>query len=158
MWEPLEIFTALLMQTMVQIRKKNTYFVTRLLFWNVGKSSFGALGVESPHGWAILMYESFHSSSWVSVNLATLCINIFTFITILKAFTISIISIIQFVECLGYFSSSFLVLFCESFLFLIFGLILWGFSLPHFGLNFVRFISSSFLEYFCEGFLFLILG
>ena len=46
--------TASLMQNMVQIRKKNTYFVIKLLWGELGKSSFGALGVESPPGGAIL--------------------------------------------------------------------------------------------------------
>ena len=55
MWEPLEIVTASLMQNIVQIPTKNAYFVTKLLFRNVGKSYLGALGVESPHGGAIYM-------------------------------------------------------------------------------------------------------
>ena len=38
---------------MVQIRKKNIYFVTNLLFGSLGKSPFGALGFESPHGGAM---------------------------------------------------------------------------------------------------------
>ena len=54
MREPLEMFTASRLQDMVQIRKKNTYSVTKLLFWNFATSSFGALGVESPHDGAIL--------------------------------------------------------------------------------------------------------
>ena len=53
MRETLEMITVSRMQNMVEIRKKNTYFVTILLFWNFGKSSFGALGVEIPHGGAI---------------------------------------------------------------------------------------------------------
>ena len=53
MREPLEMHTASRMQNMLEIRTKNTYFVTILLFGNFGKSSFGALGVESPHGGAI---------------------------------------------------------------------------------------------------------
>ena len=53
MREPLEIVTASRIQNMVEIRKKNTYFVTKLLFRIFGNSSFGALGVESPHGGAI---------------------------------------------------------------------------------------------------------
>ena len=50
MREPWEMVTASRMQNMVQIRKKNSYFVTKLLFLKIGKSYFGALGVESPHG------------------------------------------------------------------------------------------------------------
>ena len=53
MREQLEIVTASRMQNMVEIRKNNIYFVTILLFLNFGKSSFGSLGVESPHGGAI---------------------------------------------------------------------------------------------------------
>ena len=53
MREPLEMITASRMQNIVQIRKKSTYFVTKLFFGSFGKSSFGALGVESPHGRAI---------------------------------------------------------------------------------------------------------
>ena len=34
MWEPLEMFTASLMENMLQIRKNNDYFVTKVLFWN----------------------------------------------------------------------------------------------------------------------------
>ena len=55
MREPLEIVTASLMQNMAQIRKTNTYFVTKRFFCNFGKSSLGALGVECPHGGAILL-------------------------------------------------------------------------------------------------------
>ena len=40
------------MQNIVQIRKENTYFATNLFFENL-KSSFGALGVESPQGGAM---------------------------------------------------------------------------------------------------------
>ena len=54
MREPLEMVTASLMEYIVQIRKKNIYFVTKLFFQSFGKSSFGAFGVESPHGGAIL--------------------------------------------------------------------------------------------------------
>ena len=50
MRETLEMVTASRMLNMVEIRKKNTCFVTILLFRIVLKSSFGALGVESPHG------------------------------------------------------------------------------------------------------------
>ena len=56
MREPLEMVTASLMQNMVQIRKKNIHFVTKLCFRNFGKSYFGALGVESPHGGAISVF------------------------------------------------------------------------------------------------------
>ena len=55
MREPLEMLRASLMQNMVQIRKKNTYFVTKLLFINFGNSSLGHLGVESPHGGAMVV-------------------------------------------------------------------------------------------------------
>ena len=54
MREPLEMITVWRMQNMVEIRKKNIYFVTKSLFENKNlKSSCGALGVESPHGGAI---------------------------------------------------------------------------------------------------------
>ena len=53
MREPLEIVTASRMQNMVEIRKKNTCFVTKLFWGILGKSSFGALGVQSPNGGAI---------------------------------------------------------------------------------------------------------
>ena len=56
MWEPLEMATASRMQDMVEIRKKNKCFVTKLFFDFFGKSSFGALGVESPHGGAMKIY------------------------------------------------------------------------------------------------------
>ena len=54
MRKPLEMITALRMQNMVEIRKKNICFVTKSLFGKKIKSSFGALGVESPHGGAIM--------------------------------------------------------------------------------------------------------
>ena len=38
------------MQNMVQIRKKNTYFVTKWLFTFLGKSSFGGEGVAKEKG------------------------------------------------------------------------------------------------------------
>ena len=53
MREASEMVAASFMQNMVQIRKKNTYSVTKIFVGNVGKSSFWALGVESPHGRAI---------------------------------------------------------------------------------------------------------
>ena len=53
MWETLEMITASRMQNIVEIREKNTCFVTKTLFLIFGKSSLGALGVESPHGKAI---------------------------------------------------------------------------------------------------------
>ena len=53
MREPLEVVTASLMQDMVQIRKTNIYFATKLFGGIFGKGSFGALGVESLHGGAI---------------------------------------------------------------------------------------------------------
>ena len=42
MREPLEMVTAPPMQNMVQIHKKNNYFVTKLLFGNVGKIFWGS--------------------------------------------------------------------------------------------------------------------
>ena len=48
MREPLEMVTSSLMQNMMQIRKKNIYFLTKLLLKKFGKSSFEALGAESP--------------------------------------------------------------------------------------------------------------
>ena len=53
MREPLEMVTASLMQNIVQIRKKNTYFATKPFLLKFGESSFGAPGVESPHGGAM---------------------------------------------------------------------------------------------------------
>ena len=50
MQESLEMVTASRMQNMVEIRKKNTCFLTILFFRICWKSSFGALGVESPYG------------------------------------------------------------------------------------------------------------
>ena len=44
MREPSEMVTASRIQNIVEIRKKNTWFI--LLFQNVWKSFFGALGVE----------------------------------------------------------------------------------------------------------------
>ena len=55
---PLEIYVASRMQNMVHIRKRNTYFVTNLLFRMFWKSSLGALGVESPYGGAIPLFET----------------------------------------------------------------------------------------------------
>ena len=60
MREPLEMVTASLMQNMVHICKKNMYFVAKLLFRMFGKSYFGALGVESPHGGAIVFDSHMH--------------------------------------------------------------------------------------------------
>ena len=53
MREALEMVTASRMQNMVQVRKKNVYFMTKILLELYEKSSFGAIGVESPHGGAI---------------------------------------------------------------------------------------------------------
>ena len=53
MRETLEMHTAARMQNMAQIRNKNIYSVTKLLFVLFSKSSLGALGVESPHGGVI---------------------------------------------------------------------------------------------------------
>ena len=53
MREPLEIATASLMQNLVQIRKKSYYSVTKISFSEILEKTFGALGVESPHGGAI---------------------------------------------------------------------------------------------------------
>ena len=55
MREPLEIVTTSILQNMVQIFKKNTYVVTKILLKNVGRSSLGALGVESPPGGAMFL-------------------------------------------------------------------------------------------------------
>ena len=41
MRDPLEMVTASLMQNMLQIRKKNTYSMTKILFGNVGKKCWG---------------------------------------------------------------------------------------------------------------------
>ena len=54
MRESLEMVTASLMQGMVQIRKENTYFVTKLLFEMLEKVLWGDIGVESPHGGAMI--------------------------------------------------------------------------------------------------------
>ena len=53
MREPLVMVTASLMQNMMQIYKKDAYFVTKLFWGNFGINSLGALGVKSPHGGAI---------------------------------------------------------------------------------------------------------
>ena len=63
MREPLEMITVLRMQNMVEIRKKNTCFVTKSLFGKKLKSSFGALGLENPHGEAI-MSEATQKGNW----------------------------------------------------------------------------------------------
>ena len=60
MREPLEMVTVSRMQKMVEIRKKNTYFVTILLFLKFWKKFSGALGVESPHGGAIKTNDTTH--------------------------------------------------------------------------------------------------
>jgi hypothetical protein len=52
MREPSEMITVLRMQNMVEIRKKKHLFRDQIIFGKK-KSSFGALGVESPHGGAI---------------------------------------------------------------------------------------------------------
>ena len=69
MRESLEMVTASRMQDMVQIREKNTCFVTILLFRNFRKSSFGALGVESPHGGAIFRYTFFDHETCIEFSL-----------------------------------------------------------------------------------------
>ena len=51
--EPQEMCTASRMQNMVQIRKKNIYFVTQFSFI-FAFFTFRALGVESPRGGAIV--------------------------------------------------------------------------------------------------------
>ena len=48
------------------VRKKN-YLVTKLLFRNVGKSSLGALGLESPHGGAIRCLAALFADSAMCV-------------------------------------------------------------------------------------------
>ena len=53
MRKPLEMYIASRMQNMVQIRARSVGFTTKLLFDIFPNFSFGALGVESPHGGAI---------------------------------------------------------------------------------------------------------
>ena len=53
MREPWEIYTASRMQNMMQIREKNFYFVTKIIFRNFVIFTLGALGVESPRGGAM---------------------------------------------------------------------------------------------------------
>ena len=53
MRETLEMVTVSLLQNMVQFRKKNIYFATKLFFEILGKVLLGSLGDESPHGGAI---------------------------------------------------------------------------------------------------------
>ena len=48
MREPLEMFTASLMQNMVQIRKKNMYFATKLLFGILEKVLLGLSASRAP--------------------------------------------------------------------------------------------------------------
>ena len=55
MLETLEMVKASRMQNMVEIRKKNTSFVTKS--FSIKKTYFGALGVESPHGGAITLFS-----------------------------------------------------------------------------------------------------
>ena len=55
MWELKEMFTVSRMQHMVNIRKKNAYFVTKP-FFDYLSITFRAFGVESPRGGAICMY------------------------------------------------------------------------------------------------------
>ena len=43
--------------------KKNTYSVTKLFLGNWGETSFEALGDESPHGGAILVFDATGASS-----------------------------------------------------------------------------------------------
>ena len=59
MRETLEIVTALLMQNMVQIREKNTYFVTELFFELFEKVIFGLSALRAPTGGAIRLLVSF---------------------------------------------------------------------------------------------------
>ena len=54
MRETLEMVIVSRVQNMVPIRKKNAHFVTNLSFLFLWKSFFGALGVESPHGGAMV--------------------------------------------------------------------------------------------------------
>ena len=77
MREPLEMVTASLMQNMVQIRKENIYFVTKLLFESFGKRYLGALGVESPYRVAIspFRYMSLINSPTSRSNLCNVCGN-----------------------------------------------------------------------------------
>ena len=48
MREPLKMFTASLMQNMVQIRKKNAYFVIELFYEIFGKSPFWLSALRAP--------------------------------------------------------------------------------------------------------------
>ena len=59
MRKPSEMYIASRMQNMVQVCKKNAYFVTNLVL-HFKKCSFGALGVESPNGGAILEADRFY--------------------------------------------------------------------------------------------------
>ena len=67
MRKPLEIITVLRMQNIMEIHKKNICFVTKSLFGKKIKSSFGALGLKSPHGGAI-MSEATQKGSWLVVD------------------------------------------------------------------------------------------
>ena len=75
--------TASLMQNMVQIRKENTYFVTKLFLGNFGRSSFGALVVESPHGGAICMDHMYNISiySYIIYYNRYIILNIYIHVT-----------------------------------------------------------------------------
>ena len=54
MRKPLEMITNLRMQNIMEIRKKNNLFRDQSLFQKYFKKNVGALGVESPHGGAIM--------------------------------------------------------------------------------------------------------
>ena len=54
MRKPLEMITNLRMQNMVEIHKKNNLFRDQITFSKILKKNVGALGVESPHGGAIM--------------------------------------------------------------------------------------------------------
>ena len=55
MRKPLEMITNLRMQNIMEIRKKNNLFRDQITFSEILKNKFwGTLGVESPHGGAIM--------------------------------------------------------------------------------------------------------
>ena len=56
MRKPLEMYVDLRMQNMVQIRKKkNSHFVTNLLFEIFGRLPLGLSALRAPHGGAMLL-------------------------------------------------------------------------------------------------------
>jgi len=67
MRKPLEMITNLRMQNIMEIRKKNNLLRDQITFWKKIKSYFGALGLKSPHGGAI-MSEATQKGSWLVVD------------------------------------------------------------------------------------------